>query len=138
MSGVIHHTGMLRLWSSYTQPVKKGKPKPNAWLGQQRKNVNLLRYYLIDFVLKLCCNSSDRSYVDNIKSPVFVYVSSRVFHSERYHYTILSIMPTSMCLLSYCNCSDAMVSTQESIIVCPQVRSAMARETTGRPIGLAA
>ncbi|KAF8136153.1 HOOK-domain-containing protein [Boletus edulis] len=39
MSGVIHHTGMLRLWSSYAQPTSKEKPEPSAWLGQQRKNL---------------------------------------------------------------------------------------------------
>ena len=44
MGGVIHHTGMLRLWSSYTQPTSKGKPEPTAWLGQQRKNVRVHRF----------------------------------------------------------------------------------------------
>ncbi|KAI9567253.1 HOOK-domain-containing protein [Boletus coccyginus] len=43
MGGVIHHTGMHRLWSSYAQPTSKGKPEPSAWLGQQRKNVSLCR-----------------------------------------------------------------------------------------------
>ena len=44
MSGVIHHSGMLRLWSSYTQPTMKGKPEPTAWLGQQRKSVSTRGY----------------------------------------------------------------------------------------------
>ncbi|KIK96731.1 hypothetical protein PAXRUDRAFT_137821 [Paxillus rubicundulus Ve08.2h10] len=38
MGGVVHRTGMFRLWNSYTQPTK-GKPEPTAWLGQQRKNL---------------------------------------------------------------------------------------------------
>lgn len=44
MGGVIHHSGMLRLWSSYTQPTSKEKPEPSAWLGQQRKNVRLRQF----------------------------------------------------------------------------------------------
>ncbi|KAF8436897.1 HOOK-domain-containing protein [Boletus edulis BED1] len=45
MSGVIHHTGMLRLWSSYAQPTSKEKSEPSAWLGQQRKNVSVRWYH---------------------------------------------------------------------------------------------
>ncbi|KIJ69598.1 hypothetical protein HYDPIDRAFT_80748 [Hydnomerulius pinastri MD-312] len=40
MGGMVHHTGMFRLWSSHTQPTTKGRPEPTAWLGQQRKNVS--------------------------------------------------------------------------------------------------
>ncbi|KAF8837019.1 HOOK-domain-containing protein [Paxillus ammoniavirescens] len=38
MGGVVHRTGMFRLWNSYTQSTK-GKAEPTAWLGQQRKNL---------------------------------------------------------------------------------------------------
>ena len=69
MGGVIHHTGMLRLWSSYAQPTSKGKPEPSAWLGQQRKNVSPRRYHLTGLVLKVAylCHSSDMSYIGSIK-----------------------------------------------------------------------
>jgi hypothetical protein len=42
MGGVVHRTGMFRLWDSYTQSTKE-KPEPTAWLGQQRKNVSFYR-----------------------------------------------------------------------------------------------
>ena len=69
MGGVIHHTGMLRLWSSYAQPTPKGKPEPTAWLGQQRKNVSLFQCHLAGVVLKVAylCQSSDTSYIGSIK-----------------------------------------------------------------------
>lgn len=66
MSGVIHHTGMLRLWSSYAQPTSKGKPDPSAWLGQQRKNVSLpMSSRRAALMVAYLCHSLDTSYIDS-------------------------------------------------------------------------
>lgn len=70
MGGVIHNTGMHRLWSSYAQPTSKGKPEPSAWLGQQRKNVSLCPHYPADLMLRIVhlCHSLDASYSGSIKA----------------------------------------------------------------------
>ncbi|KAH7889849.1 HOOK-domain-containing protein [Phlebopus sp. FC_14] len=39
MSGVLHHSGMFKLWESSHPQSTKTRPAPTAWLGQQRKNL---------------------------------------------------------------------------------------------------